>query len=279
MIGVAHITELGYVYYYSGLMQVLIGVYTLLRIRFWNSVIAGAVITMGYQIVAIFIQRLPFDPNVGIYVFLNNNFFLLSTNVLGIVASYHIEKLHRKDFTQKTEILNISIKDTLTGLYNRRKLDQTLIEETNRTPRSGLPLSVIIIDIDHFKQVNDDFGHQVGDRVLIKVANLLKESIVRKTDIVGRWGGEEFMIVCPYTDINGASLLAEKLREVIETAVFDGVGKKTCSFGISEYLSNESVELCVKRADVALYRAKENGRNRIEKEQLHVRELLSPCMG
>jgi diguanylate cyclase (GGDEF)-like protein len=162
---------------------------------------------------------------------------------------------------KQLEILSIS--DRLTGLYNRLRLDQVLAEELARTQRSGGVFSAVLLDVDHFKAVNDTHGHQVGDQVLVAVANLLKDGI-REIDVVGRWGGEEFLIVCRETDLAGATVLAEKLRESIASFSFPVVGHKTCSFGVASIRPDEPVDTLIARTDAALYCAKHNGRNRVQ---------------
>ena len=163
----------------------------------------------------------------------------------------------------KEQAEKLSVTDRLTGLYNRLKLDQDLADEFNRCQRSGGRFSIILLDIDHFKSVNDTYGHPVGDQVLVGVARLLAEG-VRKVDIVGRWGGEEFLVICPDTGIDGARVIADKLRQMIAAHEFDVVGNKSGSFGVAELKLEDTVSNLISRADQALYRAKENGRNRVE---------------
>ena len=114
-----------------------------------------------------------------------------------------------------------------------------------------------------FKTINDTHGHQVGDLALIHIAEIL-HSKTRRTDIFGRWGGDEFMVVCPETDTAGAMEVAEKLRAEIERHLFPTAGSKTASFGVAAYEQGETTDDLIERADAALYRAKENGRNRVE---------------
>ncbi|HLP98805.1 MAG TPA: CHASE domain-containing protein [Sideroxyarcus sp.] len=168
----------------------------------------------------------------------------------------------RQDITARKLAEALSITDKLTQLYNRRKLDDALQKEIERSKRFGLPLSVIMFDIDFFKRVNDAYGHQAGDEVLVQVARLLKEN-VRGIDVPGRWGGEEFLVVCPETDVDGACLLAEKLRAIVAAHEFHPVGHNTCSFGVASRLPDESVDALLGRLDAALYCAKEQGRNRV----------------
>jgi len=174
--------------------------------------------------------------------------------MVGLAEELHFLK-------EKAELLSIT--DRLTGLFNRLKLDQAFAAEIDRSQRYEHPLSMIMFDLDHFKSVNDTYGHQVGDDVLVAIATLLKESI-RTVDIAGRWGGEEFLVICPETNIDGAVALAEKIRESIRSYDFPSVGQKTASFGVSEYKAGEDANAFTQRADEALYSAKENGRDRVE---------------
>ncbi|BAE50749.1 Response regulator [Paramagnetospirillum magneticum AMB-1] len=164
---------------------------------------------------------------------------------------------------KSVELEKASITDALTGLFNRRRLDESFAHELDRAQRYAEPVSLIISDVDHFKSVNDIHGHHVGDEVLQAMAGLLRHG-VRALDVVGRWGGEEFLIICPNTDLDGATALAEKLRAAIASAQFPGIGTSSASFGVAQYQDGESFKDTVARADTALYRAKVNGRNRIE---------------
>lgn len=171
-----------------------------------------------------------------------------------------------QDITDKKRIEELSVKDKLTGIYNRIKLDEVLHTEFLRYSRSKTPFSVIMFDIDFFKKVNDTYGHLVGDEVLKKMSWLVGSS-VRENDIFGRWGGEEFLIICPDTDAKGASTLAEKLRRKIELYEFPEVERVTCSFGVAE-IESLGADNIVKNADDALYRSKQTGRNKVETHKL-----------
>ncbi|MGB0696182.1 MAG: GGDEF domain-containing protein [Rhodospirillaceae bacterium] len=164
------------------------------------------------------------------------------------------------------ELEKTAMTDPLTGLTNRVKLDEMFAQEAARSERYGGPLSVILMDIDHFKQVNDTHGHQVGDNVLKQTATILRK-LARDADIVGRWGGEEFLILCPETDLGGASMLAERMRKAIAEHAFPALGAMTSSFGVATHRKGDSDASILKRADVALYRAKAEGRNRVEREE------------
>lgn len=153
--------------------------------------------------------------------------------------------------------------DALTSLFNRRKFDELLDHEIAREKRYQLGLSVIFCDIDNFKQVNDIHGHSVGDKILIAFASALKENL-RKSDFIARWGGEEFVILITNEDAQTVKAIAEKIRNKIECCDFIEVGKLTASFGVTHCLEGDDKETIIKRADKALYQAKEYGRNRVE---------------
>lgn len=155
-----------------------------------------------------------------------------------------------------------SITDALTGLFNRQELDRELADRIMLARRRGRPLAVMMIDIDHFKHVNDRFGHQVGDQVLVALARIMRAS-VRDSDIVGRWGGEEFMVICPDTSGRDAQAVAERLRQAVAIRPFPVAGRVTVSVGIAVLEQGESIERLVNSADAALYRAKAEGRNRV----------------
>ena len=174
-----------------------------------------------------------------------------------------IAEANRKLEEKSEELEMLSITDVLTGLYNRRYADSKLEKEIVRAERYNGKLSLIITDLDYFKKVNDSWGHQAGDRVLQAFATILNKN-TRDSDLVSRWGGEEFLIICPETDLRGAATQAENLRKMFAQTSFENIGTKTASFGVATYLPRESKNSLVQRADDALYRAKDNGRNRVE---------------
>jgi diguanylate cyclase (GGDEF)-like protein len=164
------------------------------------------------------------------------------------------------------ELEQISITDGLTQVYNRRYFMERLRQEVKRVNRYGPPASLLMIDIDHFKKVNDTYGHQAGDVVLCNVAGLVRGAL-RETDLFARYGGEEFVLLATGTEQSGAFILAERLRKLIEGAVFTHGSISiavTVSIGIGiwETSISEDFEELIRRADAALYRAKEQGRNR-----------------
>jgi diguanylate cyclase (GGDEF)-like protein len=160
------------------------------------------------------------------------------------------------------EIRSLSEIDHLTEMYNRRKITELFDSEYVRYKRYKYPLSIIIVDIDFFKKINDEYGHNQGDITLKEIAAILKTE-VRESDHVGRWGGEEFLVICPETDADGAYTLAEKLRKSINEYPFTIVGHRTASFGITTCSDDCTFESMISRADKALYTAKSAGRNNV----------------
>ncbi|WP_417798106.1 diguanylate cyclase [Terasakiella pusilla] len=162
-------------------------------------------------------------------------------------------------------IQHLSLMDQLTGLYNRRKLDQVLSEQIDLASRYDTPFSVLLLDVDFFKKVNDTYGHLMGDQLLQDLSHILTKKI-RSVDILGRWGGEEFLIILPNCQLAGAMQLAEKIRLAIAETSFQTVGAKTVSIGVGCYRKGDQVEQLLQRADHALYQAKKSGRNCVKTE-------------
>ena len=152
--------------------------------------------------------------------------------------------------------------DALTGLANRRGAEEAMNRMVSRANRDGSPLSVAVLDVDHFKRVNDTFGHAAGDEVLRALALVLQRT-VREGDLAGRWGGEEFLALLPTAALDGAKIVAERVRVGVENAALPGIGRVTISAGVAQLRPNEKALDLVGRADEALYRAKMQGRNRV----------------
>lgn len=165
--------------------------------------------------------------------------------------------------TNEVRLETLSSTDRLTGIANRLHLDTVLEREFSRGERQSKPFSIILLDIDHFKSVNDTYGHPVGDTVLVEVSKALK-SHLRSYDLVGRWGGEEFLVICSDTTVDDASIVAEKLRAVLAAHPIAVTGPKTASFGVTTYRTGDAIADMIRRADEALYRAKQGGRNKVE---------------
>ncbi len=168
------------------------------------------------------------------------------------------------ELEQKNIVLDkMAITDGLTGLYNHRHIIERLVHEIAEAGRYKFELSVIMLDIDHFKDINDTYGHQVGDEVLVKVSASIKE-LLRQVDLTGRYGGEEFLVIIPHTDKDGSIVIAERIRETVEALKFDNSQIKiSISGGVCTYKDEDASDLIMK-ADNLLYKAKQKGRNRIE---------------
>lgn len=167
---------------------------------------------------------------------------------------------------QQNQLLErLSVTDSLTGLYNRRKLDEFLAEQIARFQRHGRGFSALMLDIDHFKPLNDNHGHQQGDEVLAQVAKILAQSI-RNVDFAARYGGEEFVVVLAETDLQAAMDTAERIRATVADAAYGSAERRitvTVSVGVAEYRKDETADAVIARADQALYQAKDAGRNRV----------------
>lgn len=171
------------------------------------------------------------------------------------------------DITKRMEaeekVRTMAITDGLTGINNRQEFSRLLNNEIERAVRYDTPLTLIMYDLDHFKLVNDRFGHDTGDDVLRTVVRLTNDNI-RSTDFHGRWGGEEFMVLLPQTTLEAALDVAEKLRLAVAGHQFNQVGTVTASYGVAELTPQENARSLAQRVDEALYRAKDRGRNRVE---------------
>ncbi len=164
---------------------------------------------------------------------------------------------------EKVEMKNKVYYDNLTGIYNRNKIDEVFKDSIARADRYDETFSMILVDIDHFKSFNDIHGHLVGDEVLILLAKTI-ERVTRETDTFARWGGEEFVMILPKTSKENAAVVAEHLRSNVEKIEHKTAGGVTASFGVCQYEKNDTKKNMYEKCDKALYRAKANGRNRVE---------------
>ncbi|MEA3393928.1 MAG: GGDEF domain-containing protein [Pseudomonadota bacterium] len=192
--------------------------------------------------------------------------FLLSTVAIVLICFGLVVMTKERADAQN---LNLALHDALTGLSNRRLIVETLTQHLAQAQRSGRALTLLMIDIDYFKRVNDTFGHQSGDRALRGLADCIRGRL-RAQDMAGRWGGEEFLVILPDTDAQGAITLAEQLRRSVEQSRFEATDGRTMQFTISiglhtlQAMAAESIDDMVAAADKAMYLAKKNGRNRVE---------------
>lgn len=217
-------------------------------------------------------QFLPASSPTGYVAILQFHAYLAF--IIGAIHILSHIKTELSESQAKTDMLElIAFKDSLTGLNNRRRVYEALKNNLVIAERYARPFSLILLDIDHFKQINDAHGHDVGDLVLKEFANLISLH-VRKTDIVGRWGGEEFLIVCHETPLEEVSHLAERMCKVIAKHTFPTVKQVTASFGAVSHSEGITAEDMLKSADLLLYEAKNSGRNQVKSQQLSPQALL-----
>jgi diguanylate cyclase (GGDEF)-like protein len=186
----------------------------------------------------------------------------LAEDLAVAVASEQIAALNAQLRASSEYFANMARTDALTGISNRYHIEECVEKELEALARYERPLSIILFDIDHFKQINDTLGHEAGDQVLQQLSQAVK-ACLRLTDQFGRWGGEEFLILAVNTPLDDSLPLAERLREHIAQLAFEGLEQVTVSMGVAEGRSDESVKALVARADTAMYQAKQSGRNRV----------------
>ena len=240
----------------------LFGIFRL-DIRSFLFVSVFTLVTYGIDIILLYELRSQ-DMNFTMEL-LQLVVFALVLVAFSIIGGY-ISNLRKKLGKSLSVIREMSIHDELTGAYNRRHIMEMLENERQRVSRGGPRFSLAMLDIDHFKSVNDTLGHLVGDEVLRGVSDVIRNSL-RSVDLYGRFGGEEFLIIMTQTDIKGATLCAERVRGAVEQKRFPNMGtdfKVTVSLGLTDYRGNEKIDEMIARADKALYRAKDGGRNLVK---------------
>ncbi len=268
--------------YYAGLLLAATYIYTVMRLGFVPaSLVNWSTVTL-YEAVALSTGTTPQA------ILLNNSFFLVSINIVGMFACYYMEHYARADYLKRRLIRHQTVRlraaltsvekarrtaeeqsrrDTLTGLFNRRHFQDMLTIELERTRRSPSPTSLILVDVDRFKRINDTHGHTAGDQVLRQVAGRVGLGL-RRLDTACRYGGEEFTILLPSSDARSARNVAERLRAGIETITTTESGELlsiTASLGVATIPAGErwDPDTLINRADQALYAAKKGGRNRV----------------
>ncbi len=264
--------------YPAGVMIVISFLY-IFSLPFKCSFIIGWILILGYNIAAILNQS-------SLTLILNSNFFLISSNITGLFFLYYLEKKSRDSFllnhrlTQAyDEIKHLALTDPLTGVKNRRYFQEVISEDLEKINtlyeqnflekrNQNICYGLLMLDIDHFKKVNDQLGHSAGDQVLKQVSKVIKEE-VRHDDIVVRWGGEEFLVILKNINPHHLNSVAQKVKKKIEAHDFiydeqNHFVKKTVSMGVVPFPFNHiSLEEAIKFADYALYHSKDSGRNRV----------------
>lgn len=220
------------------------------------------ILTIGYRTSAValgtvIIVDLTQSATVQVLLFVASFVSLvLGSNGFVLMAKEHADERFRM----------LAKKDTLTGVWNRAYMQEMAWQEANRHNRYGHPVSLIMADIDYFKEINDRFSHATGDLVLKEFCRVVQRC-VRSSDAFGRWGGEEFLLILPDSSLSSAAELAERIRHELDGHTFSDVRKVTASFGVAGYRRGEAWEHWLNRADLALYRAKAEGRNKVAIEE------------
>jgi diguanylate cyclase len=276
-VGLMHLSSLGYSVFRLARGDPGVSFWNLAGLGNWNSVVYTlAFLTFGLRLgarVSAGVYLLSLGAWLAYFIYPGPSavfgagyslfFQLHAADALMLLLLYGFGLVVRSQAERSAKLEHDAHTDHLTRLSNRRGLTAQTEGEIARAARLHEPFAVVLFDIDHFKGVNDRFGHDVGDRVLEQLGRTLLEH-ARKIDIVGRWGGEEFMMVLPGCSLPEASEAAERMRQVMMEQIFEPVGHVTGSFGVTEFRAGDSVKTLLRRADQALYRAKAGGRNRVE---------------
>jgi diguanylate cyclase (GGDEF)-like protein len=270
----AAILLLAYVMYHAGparavltpfyLVAMLFGVLRLSAKRMMTLALL-ALLSHAIMLHLLYLRGAGVDPRAALAEFLVLAVVLPWFAVMGGYVSALRARLadsHRDLQVAVERIGELAIRDELTGVYNRRYLMETLAREQSRADRAATTFAVCLIDIDHFKSINDRFGHAAGDGVLKELARLVPGEL-RGVDAWGRFGGEEFLLILPGADTVGAQACAERVRAKIEAAAFAGLPRVTITAGVATYAGKEPVSALLARADKALYEGKNAGRNRV----------------
>lgn len=233
---------------------IVLGIFFLVPNLLYNRFILSSCTLIGFLVITLTKYHPHLLEVISVFVYLFIAIFFSS------ISTYNLDKYIRLDYVNKQYFIELSTKDSLTNTYNRLKFNESLDSEVELAKRYGSTFSLIMFDIDHFKQFNDRNGHLYGDKVLVEIANLVKESI-RGVDVFARWGGEEFIILLPQTRGEEATALAERLRKLIYKESMQKEMAITCSFGVTSFSSRDDKDLIMDQVDRALYKAKESGRN------------------
>jgi diguanylate cyclase (GGDEF)-like protein len=251
-------------FYHNVILSLLIipGILMIVAFPKWSVAISVLLIlsVIKYTLVVIYID---FSYDLFIELLVGT---IINYSIFFTIAYFRIQ--HEKLLKSVQELTLI---DQLTGVYNRRYFDLYMEKAIPLSERTGLPFHLIILDIDHFKRINDTYGHIFGDEVLKKVVDVIKSNI-RGYDGLVRMGGEEFAILVPETTDKECQIIAERVRQAVETANFTYKGKRvdvTVSLGLSDYKKGTSIPKLIEQVDQALYHAKTNGRNQVVKFSHH----------
>lgn len=240
-----------------GAMVIIMAIFMIPN-RWINRVLNSLLIGSGFFLMALkCVNGISFSEASAVIV------YMVIVIILSSYSSYQWSIIKRKQYLTEKELFKLTITDALTGIYNKKKFNDELDKWIHYAKRYPTQVSLMILDLDNFKTINDNFGHLIGDKIILDMVNLIK-SIIRQTDVFARWGGEEFTILLPHTKLDEAKDLAERLREAIEGYTFKNVGDVTCSFGVVDLQSNDDAYSFFNRADTLLYQAKKDGKNMVK---------------
>lgn len=230
---------------------------------FWIFIVSG--MTFSYALVSailssiiLLVSAFFFMNQAGTYAM--HVFWILCSFSFGFLGALIFDRSRKAIFMNQQELHRLAITDPLTGIFNRNQLNNILPQEIRRGLRYDKSFGVLMVDIDHFKRINDTWGHDIGDKVLQNTAQVLSK-FIRENDTLVRWGGEEFVIIVLEVDEQNLILFSDKLREKIEDENYGTVGEITVSVGATLFRENDIPDALISRADKALYKAKEKGRN------------------
>ncbi len=239
--------------HFLGLLIIILGIFFIVPNKFIIKIVISILFSLAFYVVS-FLKITP--DQVQLIAFIVYNFLII---FICAFSEYRINYLQRLNYLINKKLERLSITDALTGIYNRFKFDRELEKQIDYVKRYKSIFSLVMFDIDDFKEINDEYGHLTGDKVLAEIADIVRNEI-RKIDIFARIGGEEFVIILPNTDLEETRTLSERLRRKISNYKFPGNLEVSCSFGVTEYQNDDKNSL-IQRVDNLLYQAKDNGKN------------------
>lgn len=243
-----------------GLMVIILGVF-LVPNRWINMILVSVVISICF-----FVLSLLFLHSIDISQYWAAVLYTVLVIILSSISSFRAHYYKRTQYINGKELLKLSTTDPLTKIHNRLKFDEELSKWIQYSNRYEADLSLMIFDIDNFKNVNDQYGHLIGDQALIELSEFVK-SLIRNTDIFARWGGEEFVILITNTNKKSAMYITERIRIEISNYTFSSIGQLTCSFGVAFFHLGEDKDNFIQRADKLLLEAKNVGKNTVRSEE------------
>jgi len=236
---------------------IIFWIFTVSGLRLWQATVSA----LSTVVLVFLVTYYYFSMSTEAFVM--HCFWMTASFSFGFASASLLEASDKKVFLHQVQLEKLAVTDKLTGLANRAKLDEILQNELYRSHRYNTTFGLVLMDFDYFKDINDTYGHQTGDEALKEISALITEHL-RLSDKAVRWGGEEFIIIYLSTDKDEVLTLAEELRQRIEKHVFKSVPPQTASLGVTLYQDGDTIDSIIQRADKALYKAKEMGRNRIE---------------